>query len=53
VTKQIIGIVQATKLLAIKPLYNIYNVPGVYYCDKYGIVLENFYGEKRPFVAKP
>jgi hypothetical protein len=29
---------QATKLLAIKALYNIYNVPGVYYCDKYEII---------------
>jgi hypothetical protein len=28
-----IWIDQATKLLAIKLLYNIYNVPGVYYCD--------------------
>ena len=30
---------QATKLLAIKALYNIYNVPGVYYCDKYEIIV--------------
>ena len=26
-------------ILAIKPLYNIYNVPGVYYCDKYEIIV--------------
>ena len=34
---------QATKLLAIKALYNIYNVPGVYYCDKYEIIMQYAY----------
>ena len=35
---------QATKLLAIKALYNIYNVPGVYYCaDKYEIIVYTQY----------
>jgi hypothetical protein len=30
-------------ILTIKPLYNIYNVPGVYYCDKYEIIVYTQY----------
>ena len=41
---------QATKLLAIKALYNIYNVPGVYYCDKYKIIVYTQYAYYTIFI---
>ena len=44
---------QATKLLAIKALYNIYNVPGVsgvYYCDKYEIIVYTQYAYYTIFI---
>ena len=41
---------QATKLLAIKALYNIDNVPGVYYCDKYEIIVYTQYVIKKLYI---
>jgi hypothetical protein len=41
---------QAAKLLAIKALYNIYNVPGVYYCDKYEIIVYTQYAYYTIFI---
>ena len=36
--------------LAIKALYNIYDVPGVYYCDKYEIIVYTQYAYYTIFI---